>query len=130
MARSRGSFGLSFVVTRRHYRSAVPVGHSLQIGVRAGGLPGQSKIASDFCQMCVVWQCGHRTVLPVSTDRWKDSGSIVMPVLTGLPVVGHVIEIAATGPSLPDWLTFAVPSTRSNLPAELSADRRLGPGGG
>ena len=59
----------------------------------------QSKIASDLCQMCVVWQWGHRTELPVSTDRWKDSGSIDMPVLTGLPVVGHVIEIAPTGPS-------------------------------
>jgi len=51
--------------------------------------------------MCVAWQWGHRTELPVSTDRWKDSGSIDMPVLTGLPVVGHVIEIAPTGPSSP-----------------------------
>ena len=53
-------------------------------------------MASDLCQTWVAWQCGQRTELPVSTDRRNDSGSIDIPVLTGLPVVGHVIEIAPT----------------------------------
>ena len=81
-------------------------------------------MASDLCQTWVVWQCGHRTELPVSTDRRNDSGSIDIPVLTGSPVVGHVIEIAATLVLLADRLRLAGLSTTHNLSAQTSPDRR------
>jgi hypothetical protein len=50
-----------------------------------------------------------------------------MPVLTVSPVVGHVIEIAATWALLADPLRLAVLSTTHNLSAETSPDRRSVP---
>ena len=83
----------------------------------------QSTMASPFDQMCVTPQCGHFTEFPVSTDRRNDSGSIVIPVLTGLPVVGHVIEIAPTVPPCRTRTIAAIGGVR-NLGPPLSRNRR------
>jgi len=75
--------------------------------------------------MCVTPPWGHFTELPVS-DRSNDSRSIVMPVLTGSPVVGHVIEIELTRSSSLGTSTvaaWALPAQRATAKVSRPSHR-------